>query len=103
MIKELQKYFGNVKKDRTYCEQILGTNTQVLDFAKFWDSNGQDLMLLAAFYIHTYTTDEEFTKEELNAFKKGIASIGMFFNQCSIEVEQRLQKELLMQKEDSNI
>ncbi len=93
MIEELKKYLTNrsVKKALP-CEKYIGSNTNTIAFSNFWAEQGESLEVLAAAKLHEFTTDNEFTKEELIAYKKGIADIASFFQQCWIERDLEMKK-----------
>lgn len=90
MISELRKFIKRGRKAADACADILGNSEAVNKFAQFWEYNGDDLMLISAVRLHEYTGGEHvFTKEELGAYKKGVADIAMFFKQCSDEIEKK--------------
>lgn len=91
----MRKYIrnGRKKKGRPPCEAILGDTHKLGKFAHFWGESGDDLMLVAAVKLHEYEMQETFDKKDIEAFKKGLASIGVFFAACAVEIENLKAKE----------
>lgn len=94
MIKYLRKYLKNNKVGRARCEGILGTSTEVGKFSQFWKESGEDLMVASAAMIHEYIATQEFTKEEAEAYKAGVADLGAFFKDCWDERQMKAEEEL---------
>lgn len=86
----LLRYLKNRQKvkENYPCMKILGSKSTVASFGKFWENNGSDLMAVVAAKLLDYTEDENFTKEELIAFKKGLGAISEIFPKCWAETEQ---------------
>ena len=93
MQKELNKYFENKKRGTTFCERIIGGD--VKKFSNFWDKCKDSLMALSAAMLLDYTVNTEPSKEELIAYKKGMADIAMFIGRCNMEIENEAKNELL--------
>jgi hypothetical protein len=95
MLDELRKYTKHkrAKKGKPPCEATLGDTHKLGQFSQFWADNGEDLMIVAAAKLHDFTSEESYNKEELEAFKKGLAAIGTFFPDCALEIEKLKVKE----------
>ena len=39
-------------------------------FADFWDNHYDDMMVVSSYYMNEYLTNNNFTKEEMIAYKK---------------------------------
>lgn len=94
MIEELQKYMKNKAKkaDLPSCEAVLGSEVAVDRFANFWVNNAADLELVVAVTLHKYEMENAFTREDLAAFIKGLAQMGLFFRDCFNEREKRQER-----------
>lgn len=104
MRKELQKYLKRGRRAEGACADVLGNTTLVNKFAQFWKEQGDDLMLVSAVKLHEYELSTDYTKEEMQAYKKGLADLALFFNQCWLEIEaERLKREKLAGAETSVI
>ncbi len=88
-IESLRKYFSFASDKRSKCELVVGTSAKVAKFSQFWDSNSDEMLILAASELHNYITDKHPDSKELIAFKLGQASVGGFFPQCWAEVQAK--------------
>tara|TARA_R100000656_G_scaffold112040_2_gene84062 strand:+ start:2214 stop:2501 length:288 start_codon:yes stop_codon:yes gene_type:complete len=94
IFKHLRKYLTN-RKDVKFCQGVLGAKDKVSKFHQFWNTNGEDLMVVSAYLVHEFVTNNEFTPQELNAYKKAISDMGAFYHKCYEEREmERLEKEV---------
>jgi len=83
MIKYLRKYIKRTnKEDQTICQKIFGSDAVINQFATFWESSGDDLMLGAAVKLHEFLSFQDFTKEELIAYRKGQSDLAGLFIEC---------------------
>jgi len=67
------------------CEGLLGSTAKVQAFAKFWENNGDDLMVIVADSLNNYCSENNINSEQHAAFKAGQVSLGNFFLQCYME------------------
>jgi hypothetical protein len=86
MIDELRKLFKN-KKTETACQKVLGTKTNVAEFARFWDKNEEVIGILGAWCLLEYVTNQNPSPEELIAYKHGLADALLFPGRCSAEMK----------------
>jgi hypothetical protein len=99
MLEELRKYLEQAKQiEGTDLEKILVTRNNLGVFSNFWEQNSQTLMLFAAVALHKYESEVSFTKEELQSFKQGLASFGVFFDNCF-----KLNKQLEQQEKNKGL
>jgi hypothetical protein len=102
MLEELRKYLDQASRiDGQMIEKIMVTRDNLEGFAKFWEFNQDTLVLFSAVALHKYTSEVDFTKEELIAFKKGLATDGLFFKQCydlSKKLEAQEQQRSIVKK-----
>lgn len=90
MLRELRKFLKRGRRSDDACTDLLGSSANVSKFSQFWLDHGDDLMLVSAVRLHEYTGgDNLFTKEELAAYKKGVADIALFFQACSQEIAKK--------------
>jgi hypothetical protein len=81
MLEELRKYLDNAKQiDGTEVEKLLGTRSNLEGFSKFWDMYGSELMLVAAWKLHSFETVAT-NFDKLEGYKQGLAEMGVFFEQ----------------------
>jgi hypothetical protein len=88
MYNELRKYIDNQKSD-TPCGKMVGTQATVNRYAKFWGLEKDTLMVLATGALHGFITDNNPSRDELVAYKKGQADIALFFARCYKESEDK--------------
>jgi len=94
LFSRLRKFFKSQDKS-TRCRQALGDKASVSEFAKFWERNGEDLLVVSAMLMHEYTAQRSFTKKEFDAYKLAIGDFGKFFVDCSKEHEiESLRKDI---------
>lgn len=94
MVSALRLYIKNKakKEGATYAEEILGNTSSVHKFATFWNQNHEDMDVVFAALLHIWTRDREFSKEELEAYKEGLAVWEQFFTKCAQETEMTRAK-----------
>jgi len=95
MIQEFNDYLDNIKKytnagrKPSKPEEILGNDNKIAAFGAFWEKYGRDLQVLAVVKLHEFEMTEAWSKEELSAYIKGIGEVGVFFEKCWSEREQK--------------
>lgn len=97
-MKYIKKYFKNKlsKSEKSYCEEILGTQAEVQKFAVLYKNNKDNFKLLAAAILLDYTSTQKYNHEELESFRFGLNAILHFMEECFLEIEN--EKELAKDK-----
>jgi len=98
MLKQLQAYIKNKKTIEGKERQILGSDATLKQFASFWEQHGDDLMMVTAINLHDWEHERTFDKAQLEAFREGIAVMGVFFRDCWIAVAKEEEKAKLENK-----
>ena len=65
---------------------MLGSEEALYKLAYVWQDNVVNLTLLATYLITEYATKKDYTKDEMMAYKKGIADTMKFLENCGKEV-----------------
>lgn len=87
-------------QDGTYCEKVIGSTPRVHTLAGFQEKNAPLMHLITLNALVEYMEDNDFTKDELIAFKQGVGAIGKFMSQCVYEREAaRAAKKALKEQE----
>jgi hypothetical protein len=55
-----------------------------------WDKNATHLQLIAAVKLMEYEKSRSFSREEIDAYKEGLAAIPVFLAECQEEYEKML-------------
>jgi hypothetical protein len=69
------------------CLDLLGSEQELYKMAYVWQDNVVNLTLLATYLVTEYAVKKDYTKDEIMAYKKGIADIMKFLENCGKEVE----------------
>lgn len=88
-IDSLKKFNEAQKREITpfsECERVLGDTAKVSAFAQFWDKHHDEFLIIGAKELFEFSTTQEYTKHELDIFKKGLSAIGSFFENCSRDI-----------------
>jgi DNA primase len=88
----LNKLIDNYGKEGTECSKVLGSEGRVNQLASHWKAANL-YELIAAHELLEYIQKRSFNKEEIEAFKKGLAAIPSFLSQCHLEREARISLE----------
>ena len=89
----LRKLFNNYKlKGKEPYEQIVGDSKVVGALVKLYKDYNQDITLICTYLITEFVTNFNFTKEELNAYKRGVGDFGLFLKNLSDEQDQIQEK-----------
>ena len=86
-IRGLKKLIKNRRHEGPECEKILSNSHAVKQFATFWDNNYEEIEIALANFTHQWMQDNDFTKEEMTAYKKGLSELPMFLMKCAVETE----------------
>lgn len=78
---------ANKGQDGTYCQKVLGSEPRVFTLAGFSEKNAPLMHLITLNALVEYMEENDFTKDELIAFKLGVGAIGKFMAQCVQERE----------------
>ncbi len=82
------------KRKQDECEQILGLNGKVNDFAAFFENHEDDFLIFIAATLQKFESDREFTKEELNIYRLGLTELPLFFIKCLEERERNMKEQV---------
>jgi len=74
--------------DYEFVKQWMGKTSRVQAMARMWDNNGDALHLTKDYLLREYAEREEFTKEEYQAYKKGLDAFLNTFSQASAEIAE---------------
>jgi len=87
----IKKVVENKAKDVRPCEKVVGSESQVTKLASFWEKNATLFHLIAADSLLDYAMENDYTKDEVVAYRLGLSEIGAFMQKCLAEREQRSQ------------
>lgn len=94
MIKQLQSYIQNKQKIGVdEFKKILGSDAKVKQGASIWKTSGDIFELIAAVQLHKWQTENDFTKDELSAYRAGLAEIPVFLAACCALLESEKEGE----------
>jgi len=96
----MHELINNLGKEGTPCERVLGSEPKVNTIAAFNDKNYGLVQLITLHGIMEFTQNNSFSREEMDAFKAGIAYVGGFMAKCS---EERAKKRDLEKRKNSGI
>lgn len=74
-------------------ESTLPTMEHVAEFSRFYVKEKQGLGLVGAALLHSYVTKNTYTREELDAYKKGISDFANFFRQAKYEYDEKVKEQ----------
>ena len=92
MIEKYRKYSKNQGEG---VEKILGNKSKVSSFAKFWEQNGDELEVAAAYLINEFNVGEDYTKEEAARYRQGIGDISAIFMDAWLKDDQNKKDKLV--------
>ena len=55
-----------------------------------WKQNASDFQLIAAVKLMEYEQSHSFSREEIDAYKEGLAEIAIFLAECEAEYDKNL-------------
>jgi len=87
----INQVIENQAKDVRPCEKIVGNESNVTTLANFYEKNATLFKLIVTHKLLEYAQDNEYTKEELEAYRAGLLQVGVFMDKCLVEREQRSQ------------
>jgi len=100
----IKKLIENKGKEGGKYERILGDLKSVNVLAQFWEEHPDKIQLLGIDGLLEYTQSEGFSKEEYDAFIKGLSVIGDALQGCWQERQDKIREELPpVSEEDSEI
>ena len=88
------KQYLLIKGARSTSEEVLATQEKVDEFSEVWDNNQEGLMLISASLMHNFVTRNDFNKEDLEMYKRGLTDFALFFEQCSVDRKKRINESL---------
>jgi len=74
------------------CERILGNTSKVSAFSQFWEKYNDDFLTIGAKELFDFSTVQEYSRDELAAFRLGLGAVGEFFKKCFLETQAKKQK-----------
>jgi len=83
----LQSVRNVLRLNKGKCIDLLGSEESLYKLAYVWQDNVVELTLLATYLITEYATKKDYTKDEIMAYKKGIADTMKFLENCMKEVK----------------
>lgn len=89
-IEHLKKAFIP-KSTRSHEHQVVG-ETKVKDLARFWQAEAETINVISARGLYDWISDRDFTKEELRAFKEGLAAIPLFMKSCDDWIQKEAKE-----------
>lgn len=94
--KYLRKSFQNKrgKKPEDECEKILGLNGKVIEFANFYETHEEDILIFIASTLHKWEAEREFTKDDLALYRLGLTEMAVFMDKCVGERERKYKEEI---------
>lgn len=84
------------------CERILGNTSKVSAFGQFWEKHNDDFLTIGAKELFDFSTMQEYSRDELAAYRLGLGAIGKFFEKCFMEVQAKKQKAKLEAEQNSS-
>jgi len=75
----VKKYW---EKGENEMEQLFGSKKSVNKLANSWDNTSEELQIMAIHCLNEYTTNNNFEKKELIAYKKGLNEIPKILMKC---------------------
>lgn len=96
----MHNLISNKGQDGTYCEKVIGSTPRVHTIAGFSEKNAPLLHLITLNALVEYMEENDFTKDELVAFKLGVGAIGKFMAQC---VQERESARAIKRKESEDL
>ncbi len=96
LLKYLRKSFDNRrgKRKEDICEQILGLNGKVNEFATFFEQHEDDILTIVAAALQRFETEREFSKEDMNIYRLGLTELPLFFSDCLKERNNKFKDEI---------
>lgn len=92
------------KKGVGPCESLLGNTQSLGNFAKFWETEGDQIQVFVSSKLAEYAAYRSFTPEEFAAYREGLVELGQFAMWCSGEVRgKKIKRYLEKFKKDSII
>lgn len=99
----IKKLIDNKAKEGGKYERILGDLKAVNTIAQFWEKHPGKVQLLGINGLLEYTQGDSFSKEEYEAFVKGLSVIGDAMQGCWQERQDIIRAELPPVSEDSEV
>jgi hypothetical protein len=72
--------------------QVVG-DSKLKDLARFWDLNAEAVNIVCARGLYDWISEKDFTREELRAFKEGLAVLPEFMSNCNSHLENKVKEE----------
>ena len=88
---DIQQNIKNTGLDVLECEKVVGNEANVTKLANFFEKNAALFHLITADCLLDYAMENEYTKDEMVAYRFGLGEVGKFMQKCLEEREQRSQ------------
>jgi len=98
----IKKLLDNKAEEGGKYERILGGLQNMNEVAAFWEKNPDKIQLLAIDGLLDYTQNESFSKEEYDAFVKGLSVIGEAMQGCWQERQDVIREGLPQVSEEDS-
>jgi len=84
----LDELYINDKQGEDFCEKVLGSPQRVDQMGRFYTENERSIFLAITNSLLEFANENEYTKDELAAFKTGLGILPTFMKKCKIESEK---------------
>ena len=101
-VDQIKRFFKNSKYEGSKCEQLLGTNTAVYKWAEFYKQEADNIALVNAYNLYNFSLNEDYTKRDMEMYKKGLLEFGEFLVNCYEEREIAKEKKRLEEERVSS-
>ena len=98
----IKKLLENKAEEGGKYERILGGLTNLNDIAAFWEKHPDKIQLIAINGLLEYTENESFSKEEYDAFVKGLSVVGNAMQGCWEERQDVIREGLPQVSEEDS-
>jgi hypothetical protein len=91
MFKYIQKFLRRKIDKDSQSKSLLGTQAEVNKFGEFYMNHSENLGVVGAFLVHSFVSKNNFTPEELAAYKKAVADYAEVFRKAAAERKSDLE------------
>jgi hypothetical protein len=82
-----------VRKEDNSCEDLLGSNEALKDFAKIWEHEAE-LKIVLAMIEYNFKGKRDYSDRDITVLKHVLGKIGLFFQDCNREMKAHKAKKL---------
>lgn len=98
-MESVKKYINNKKRGKTSCEMVLGTFDRIVSLSRVLDDLNDDIQIVLAANLLEYANTQNYTKEEMQAYRLGLYTLYEFIKQCKEEVEYKKEMDRLEEEQ----